>query len=46
MQTATPEDLGFSSARLQRINSVMQGYIDRGELAGLIAVVARLRPRP
>ncbi len=41
MQTTTPELVGFSSKRLERINHVMQGYVDKGQLAGLITRVAR-----
>ena len=41
MQTITPEHAGLSSERLQRIAPIMQGYVDRNELAGLITVVAR-----
>ena len=35
------EAAGFSSARWQRLTKLLQGYIDRGDLAGLIATVAR-----
>ena len=41
MQLTTPEQAGFSSSRLKRIDPLMQGYVDRGELAGMIATVAR-----
>ncbi len=41
MPLTTPEQAGFSSARLKRIDPLMQGYVDRGELAGMIATVAR-----
>jgi hypothetical protein len=33
MQTVQPETVGLSSARLQRIRSVMQRYVDRQVLA-------------
>ena len=39
--TTSPEKLGFSADRLQRITARLQGYIDNGELSGLIATVAR-----
>ncbi len=39
--TNTPEQLGFSSQRLERIKPGMQGYIDRGEIAGIITLIAR-----
>jgi CubicO group peptidase (beta-lactamase class C family) len=41
MDTATPEEKGFSAKRLSRISTVMQRYVDEGKLAGLIAMVAR-----
>ena len=41
MQITTPESVGFSSARLQRISTRLQSYIDEGKLAGLITTVAR-----
>ncbi|MBN1370703.1 MAG: beta-lactamase family protein [Anaerolineaceae bacterium] len=41
MQTTQPEQSGFSAARLQRLNALFQGYVDRGELAGISATVAR-----
>jgi CubicO group peptidase (beta-lactamase class C family) len=41
MQTTTPETVGFSSSRLRRIDRLMQGYVDRSDLAGMIATVAR-----
>ncbi len=37
----SPESVGFSSERLSRITSLLQGYVDRGELPGMIATVAR-----
>ena len=41
MQTTQPEQSGFSAARFQRLNALFQGYIDRSELAGMSACVAR-----
>jgi CubicO group peptidase (beta-lactamase class C family) len=41
MHTVAPESVGLSSARLQRLDTVMQRYIDRGQLAGLITVLVR-----
>jgi CubicO group peptidase (beta-lactamase class C family) len=41
MQTAKPESIGFSSERLSRINSVMQGYVDRKEMAGMLSMISR-----
>ena len=33
--------LGFSAARLARIDSMLQGAVDRGEIAGAVALVLR-----
>ena len=41
MDTVNPASVGFSARRLRRIDAAMQRYIDRGELAGIQAVVAR-----
>jgi CubicO group peptidase (beta-lactamase class C family) len=41
VQVIAPEQIGFSSARLARIGKVMQGYVDRVELAGMITVIVR-----
>jgi CubicO group peptidase (beta-lactamase class C family) len=38
---AEPEDVGMSSERLARIGPAMQAYIDRGEVAGTVTLVAR-----
>jgi len=38
---ATPEEVGLSSQRLQRINKVMQGYVDKNKVAGVVTMVAR-----
>ncbi len=37
----TPEAVGLSSERLQRINQMMQGYIERGAITGGITMVSR-----
>ena len=39
--TAEAESVGMSSERLERIDQVMQAYIDRGETAGVVTLVAR-----
>ena len=39
--TAEPETVGMSSERLERLDQVMQGYIDRNEVAGVVTLVAR-----
>jgi CubicO group peptidase (beta-lactamase class C family) len=36
-----PESAGFSSERLRRITVFLQGKVDRGEMPGMIATVAR-----
>ncbi len=36
-----PESVGLSSERLNRIDTVMQGYVDREEAAGAVALIAR-----
>ena len=41
MDTTTPEAVGFSSARLLRIDQAMQRYVDEGKLAGMVTAVAR-----
>ena len=38
---AVPEEVGFSTERLERIHPVMQGYVDDGRIAGFLTVVAR-----
>jgi len=38
---STPESVGMSSERLDRIAPVLQGYVDDGELAGIVSMVAR-----
>ena len=41
METVQPESMGFSSQRLERINHVMQQYVDEKKLAGIVSLVAR-----
>jgi CubicO group peptidase (beta-lactamase class C family) len=36
-----PEDVGLSGERLNRIQTMIQGYIDRKEIAGAVSMVAR-----
>ncbi len=40
-ETVTPEDVGMSSARLERVVTAMQRHIDSGEVAGLATLIAR-----
>lgn len=39
--TASPEDVGVSSERLQRLSNAMQRYIDSNMLAGTVSLVSR-----
>ena len=39
--TAAPHEVGLSAERLEGISSTTQGYIDNGQLAGAVTLVAR-----
>ena len=39
--TATPEEVGLSSERLERISSAIQKSVDDGRIAGGVSLVAR-----
>ena len=41
LPTVTPEQVGLSLRRLNRVDSHIQGYIDRQEAAGAVAMIAR-----
>jgi CubicO group peptidase (beta-lactamase class C family) len=41
LPTANADQLGLSSKRLERINQVIQDYVDRNRIAGVVAVVVR-----
>jgi CubicO group peptidase (beta-lactamase class C family) len=41
LEVIKPKSAGFSAKRLDRIGKLMQDYVDRKELAGMIATVAR-----
>src|SRR5262245_17162022 len=41
LATATPESVGMSSERLQRLHQGMQGFVDRKEVGGIVTLVAR-----
>ncbi len=41
MQTTSPEKVGFCSERLKRIHQTMQHYVERGDLAGTLTLLAR-----
>ena len=38
---ATPEEVGMSSARLERLSDALQAYVDNGEVAGTATIVVR-----
>ena len=37
----SPASVGMSAERLQRINPIMQAYVDNGELVGAVSMIAR-----
>lgn len=39
--TASPESVGMSSERLARLTEALEGYVERAELPGAVALVAR-----
>jgi CubicO group peptidase (beta-lactamase class C family) len=41
MDIVKPEEVGLSSTRLNRINTVMQQYVDRNEIPGAVTMVVR-----
>lgn len=41
MKAATLKKAGFSKKRLQRLNAVMQRYIDENKFAGILTMIAR-----
>jgi len=41
LPAAAPESVGMSSPRLERLNAVMQDYVNQGRIAGIATVVAR-----
>ncbi|HYJ20226.1 MAG TPA: serine hydrolase, partial [Burkholderiales bacterium] len=41
MPTATAESVGMSAARLERIAGVFKEHIDKGNLPGVVVMVAR-----
>jgi CubicO group peptidase (beta-lactamase class C family) len=41
MNLIAPEEIGFSSDRLERVNSVMQQYVGERRMAGIVTLVAR-----
>src|SRR5580700_8964992 len=41
LPTSEPEDLGFSTERLQRIHLMVQRHMDLGDITGAVMLVAR-----
>ena len=41
LEVSTPEDVGVSSERLQRLDAGMQAMVDDGKLAGIVTMLAR-----
>ena len=41
LQRATPEDVGMSSQRLERLTQALQGYVQADRLSGVVAMVLR-----
>jgi len=41
LPTADPASVGMSAERLERIDGALQGFIDRNEVAGTVALIAR-----
>ncbi len=41
LASATPESVGMSAERLQRLHQGMQGFVDRHEVGGIVTLIAR-----
>jgi CubicO group peptidase (beta-lactamase class C family) len=41
LPTSKPEDAGMSAERLARVNQLIDRYIQKGEIAGAVSLVAR-----
>jgi CubicO group peptidase (beta-lactamase class C family) len=41
LPTGAPEQSGMSADRLKRLSAAVRGYIDRGEVAGTVTLIAR-----
>jgi len=41
LSPGSPEDVGLSRAGLERIDAELKGYVDRGDLSGVVTLVAR-----
>jgi CubicO group peptidase (beta-lactamase class C family) len=40
MSNNTPERVGVSTSRLQKVDALLQGYVERGEIPGFLATIA------
>ncbi len=40
-RVSAPESAGFSAERLSRLDAALQAYVDRGEVAGVVGLLAR-----
>ena len=41
LPTAPPEAVGLSTPRLERLHTVMQQYVDRQRVSGLVTIIVR-----
>ena len=41
LKSGSPESVGMSSERLERLSDTLQAYVDQGQLAGSVTLVAR-----
>ena len=41
LPVAAPESVGMSAPRLERLKAVMQDYVDKGRIAGIVTVITR-----
>ncbi len=41
LPTATPESVGFASARLERLEAVFKDFVDREQMAGAVVAIVR-----
>ena len=41
LPSAKPEEVGLSAERLQRVDQLMQGFVDRRQVSGTVALIAR-----
>lgn len=41
MHTISPEQVGFSTERLARLDAALQRFVDQGKIAGVVAILSR-----